>query len=389
MDATDTREERFRSTLERLIANEGVTEDALLDLLGSAESVADLTAGTRLPSMYEASLLSAFFRVNPGLLMQTAEPTMGVSLRLGTMDDIHDVSDTVDHATRLLEIDRLTREWGFTSPATDITDFAPSRVWHNRYAGEKTAARLRAYLDFDYLSPIEDLTGLIEGLGYPVEYRNLPGNVHGISVPEKWGEEIAWVILINSNDVWSRQRFTLAHELCHVLQEDAGQVIVDRVTMSDVRPEQIANSFARNFLLPEDALLNTLERHGQIANIEGAAKLVAEVILTYGISRDSAVIALADAGDQYLNSALLDFCRSTPVHEIMQISGDWEAWRELNESRGSLFPSDRLTQQVLGAYGDGLVSMQAVADVIADGDSALAAQQLREAGWEVADFQEQ
>ncbi|MFF9034508.1 ImmA/IrrE family metallo-endopeptidase [Streptomyces sp. NPDC014892] len=384
MAATDTREEHFKRTLNALVTRENVAKETLLDLLGSTQAYSELTSGLRLPSTYEVTLLSAFFKVPPGLLMQTQEPTMGVSLRLGGVEGIHDVSDAVSHATRLLAIDRLTREWGFKQPVTDISSFAPSNIWHERNAGERTAARLRAYLDIDEVDPIKDLTGLIENLGFPVEYRSLAKQVHGISIPEKWGEQSAWIIIINSNDVWSRQRFTLAHELCHVLQNDAGQVIVDRATMQDLRPERIANAFARHLLLPEEALECSLDRHGEIISEIDAANFVADTILTYGVSRDATMIALAEVAQDALNDDLLDFCQETQVAEIMRLAGKSEIWNDLNRSRGFDFPSERLSQQVLDAFSEDLVSLQTVADVIAGGSVEDARLQLQEAGWDIA-----
>jgi hypothetical protein len=376
MAATSTREERFKHTLNTLVTREGVTSETLLDLLGSKESYTALTSGSRLPSAYEATLLSAFFKVAPGFLLQGDEPSMGVSLRLGTVEGIHDVSDVVSHATQLLAVDRLTREWGCTQPIIDVASFAPSKVWHDRHAGERTAARLRAYLDFGDTEPIEDLTGL-------VEYRKLPDKVHGISIPEKWGEYVSWVVVINSNDVWSRQRFTLAHELCHVLQNDPGQVIVDRATMQDLRPERIANSFARHFLLPEEALLDKLEQHGTIATKAQAAALVTDIILTYGVSRDATMIALGEVAEDDIEASIIEFCQTVQVGELMRISGNSAAWDELNSTRGQSFPSERLSQQVLDAYAEQLVGLQAVADVIANGSIEDARLLLSEAGWDM------
>ncbi|GLP72063.1 hypothetical protein TUSST3_86810 [Streptomyces sp. TUS-ST3] len=385
MAATNTREERFKHTLNTLVKREGVTPETLLELLGSLESYTALTSGARLPSTYEATLLSAFFKVAPGLLLHGDEPSMGVSLRLGTVDGIHDVSEVVSHAIQLLATDRLTRDWGCTQPIIDVASFAPSKVWHDRNAGERTAARLRAYLDFSETEPVEDLTGLVESFGVPVEYRKLPDNVHGISIPEKWGDCVSWIVVINSNDVWSRQRFTLAHELCHVLQNDPGQVIVDRAKMQDLRPERIANSFARHFLLPEEALLEKLEKRGAISTRTQLAALVAEIVLTYGLSRDATMIALGEVAEDGIDESLMRFCQTAPVSELMRITGNSAAWDELNSTQGESFPSERLSQQVLDAYAEQLVSLQAVADVIADGSVESARMQLGKAGWDMSE----
>ncbi|MFJ6247744.1 MULTISPECIES: ImmA/IrrE family metallo-endopeptidase [unclassified Streptomyces] len=383
MAATSTREERFKHTLNTLVTREGVTQETLLDLLGSKEAYASLISGQRLPSTYEATLLSAFFRVAPGLLIHDDEPSMGVSLRLGTVEGIHDVSDVVSHATKLLATDRLTREWGCAQPVIDVASFVPSKVWRDRDAGERTAARLRAYLNFGETEPIEDLTGLVESLGVPVEYRRLPDQVHGISIPEKWGDQVSWVVVINSNDVWSRQRFTLAHELCHVLQNDPGQVIVDRARMQDLRPERVANSFARHFLLPEDAILDRLDQGGSISTPAQAAALVADLVLTYGVSRDATMIALQQVAEGDVEKSLIEFCQESTVGELMRISGNSSAWEELNSTLGEKFPSERLSEQVLDAYAGELVSLQAVADVISDGSITDARKQLSAAGWNI------
>ncbi|MEV5153617.1 ImmA/IrrE family metallo-endopeptidase [Streptomyces werraensis] len=238
-------------------------------------------------------------------------------------------------------------------------------------------------MGFTETEPVEDLTGLVESLGVPVEYRNLPAKVHGISVPEKWEDRVSWVVIINSGDVWSRQRFTLAHELCHVLQNDPGQVIVDRAQMQEARPERIANSFARHFLLPEDALQDKLHRCGKISTKEQAAALVSDVILTHGVSRDATMIALGEVAEGEINTSIIEFCRTAAVGELMRMSGNSAAWDELNATRWESFPSERLSQQVLDAYAEQLVSLQTVADVISDGSVEDARLQLREAGWNV------
>ncbi|SHH95755.1 ImmA/IrrE family metallo-endopeptidase [Streptomyces sp. 3214.6] len=385
MEMGETPEERFSATFQSLIT-EGQTPAAqLIELLGSRDSFRELIAGSRMPSLYEATVLGAFFRVAPSALLQSMSPSMGVSFRLGTLEGISDVSESVAHATKLLAVDRLTRDWGHEEPTVSLSNFSPSKVWHDREAGEKTASRLRAFLDIDDLDPVEDLTGLVESLGYPVEYRALPRDVHGISVPEQWGAHTAWVILINCEDNWARQRFTLAHELSHILQRDTGQVVVDRATVEDRRPERIADSFARNFLLPEDALHHAYESHGVIDRFERMAALVTNLMLTYGVSRDATMYALNETLGEFANPEIIQACGMARIADLMLVSGNVEQWLEVKQNEGNCFPSERLTQQALNSFAAGLISLQAVADVIADGDQANAAEQLHAAGWDLVD----
>ncbi|MFF8402165.1 ImmA/IrrE family metallo-endopeptidase [Streptomyces sp. NPDC015684] len=385
MEMGETPGERFSATFQSLIT-EGQTPPArLIELLGSRDAFHELMAGKRLPSLYEATALGAFFKVAPSVLLQSKSPSMGVSFRLGALEGISDVSESVAHAAKLLAVDRLTRDWGHGEPTVSLSKFSPSKVWHDREAGEKTASRLRAFLDIDDLDPIGDLTGLVESLGYPVEYRELPRDVHGISVPEEWGDSTAWVILINCGDNWARQRFTLAHELSHILQRDAGQVVVDRATLEDRRPERIADSFARNFLLPEDAVHHAYRMHGIIESYEQMASFVTDLMLTFGVSRDATMYALHETLGEFANPEIIEACGKARIADLMLVSGNVEQWVEVKQNEGHCFPSERLTQQSLNSFAAGLVPLQAVADVIADGDQEYAAEQLRAAGWDLVD----
>lgn len=381
----ETPEQRFAATFQSLIGEGRTSRAQLIDLLGSASVLDALITGSRLPSLYEATLLGAFYKVAPSALLQAKSPSAGVSFRLGVLEGIWDVSESVAHATKLLAVDRLTRDWGYEEAVVSLANFSPSKTWHAREAGEKTASRLRAFLDIDDLEPVEDLTGLVESLGYPVEYRPLPRDVHGISVPEDWDGYQAWVILINCEDNWARQRFTLAHELSHILQRDAGQVVVDRAVVEDKQPEWIADSFARHFLLPEDALYHACSKQGKIESFEQMASFVANIMLTYGVSRDATLYALQETHLAFADPHILKACREAKVADLMHVSGNAQQWFELTGNQGHTFPSERLTQQVLNTYAAGLVPFSAVADVIADGDEAAAAEQLHAAGWELAD----
>lgn len=61
------------------------------------------------------------------------------------------------------------------------------------------------------------------------------------------------IIFINANHPYGRQRFTLAHELYHLLYEDT---FVVSATISESENEEIANQFASCLLMSNGALLN-------------------------------------------------------------------------------------------------------------------------------------
>ncbi|MFJ8614121.1 ImmA/IrrE family metallo-endopeptidase [Streptomyces sp. NPDC093675] len=372
--------------LSSLLSRNDVTPSVLEELFGSSEVGNELLRGERLPSRREASLLGALLGVDPGVLTGAKRPSLGVSLRLGTAEVEHDVVKPVEHAMKLLTADRLIKHWGFSAPIEDLSGFPVSRrLYKPREDGKATAVRLRARLDLDSLDPIEDLTGLVESLGCMVEYRPLPNNVHGISVPERRGSRMSWAILINSNDYWALQRFTLAHELSHVLYQDSGQFIVDRAQNSDAIPEIIADSFSRHFLFPDEALEEMLDQRGHLGDLPEVNRLVADIMLTYGISRRATVKALQESKDPLAPSdSLLRQCEDVRVTSMMASVGASAAWAQMAAAEGRRYASPRLTEHVLAAFAGDLVSLPTVADVIADGDEVEAARQLSAAGWDLA-----
>ncbi|MFD8475170.1 ImmA/IrrE family metallo-endopeptidase [Streptomyces globisporus] len=371
--------------LSSLLYRYEVTPSVLEELFGSSEIGEELLDGKRLPSRLEASLLGALLGVDPTVLTGAKRPSLGVSLRLGTAEIEHDLVEPVEHAMKLLAADRLTESWGFNTPVEDLSRLPVSRrLFKPKEDGRTTAVRLRAQLALDPLAPIEDLTGFVESLGCLVEYRPLPKNVHGISVPENRGNRQAWVVFINSDDYWALQRFTLAHELSHILYRDSGQVIIDRAHNSDAIPEIIADSFSRHFLLPDDALEEMLEKHGPSHGLPDVNRLVADTMLTYGISRRATVKALRDSIYPLTPSnSLLDQCENMTVASMMVSVGAGAAWSQMAEAEGRRYASPRLTEHVLAAFASNVVSLQTVADVIAEGDEEEAARQLSAAGWDL------
>lgn len=117
------------------------------------------------------------------------------------------------------------------------------------------ALRTRRMWNEDGYSPI-DIFAIVNGwkdkkitiVKYPMSSR-----ISGMCTKES--EDI--VICINSTTSYGRQRFTLAHELYHVLYEkDMQRVICDMSMNGDKsESEQEADQFASYLLMPYDALL--------------------------------------------------------------------------------------------------------------------------------------
>ena len=102
-----------------------------------------------------------------------------------------------------------------------------------------------------------DLPSVLETVfGVDVEVASLGDGLDGLSY-RRGGFRLA---LVSGQAAWTRQRFTAAHELGHLLAGDGGGsgLLVDRDVMAAAtrrdHTEMRANAFAAAFLMPEDAV---------------------------------------------------------------------------------------------------------------------------------------
>lgn len=117
------------------------------------------------------------------------------------------------------------------------------------------ALKLRRVWNEDAYSPI-DIFAIVNGwkekkitiVKYPMSSR-----ISGMCTREK--EDI--IICINSTTSYGRQRFTLAHELYHVLYEENMKRVICDMNMNGDKSESEyeADKFASYLLMPYDALL--------------------------------------------------------------------------------------------------------------------------------------
>lgn len=122
------------------------------------------------------------------------------------------------------------------------------------------ALRTRRLLGEDSYSPI-DIFSLVNGwsekkitiLMYPLSDR-----ISGMCT--RIDKDV--LICINSNTSYGRQRFTLAHELYHILYEDNMKRVICDMTMEDNKSvsEREADMFAGYLIMPYDALKQYSER---------------------------------------------------------------------------------------------------------------------------------
>ena len=135
---------------------------------------------------------------------------------------------------------------------------------------ERRATRLLR--DHGVTSPPVDVEGVAEALGISVNYERLDNEVSGVLLLENGIAKVA----VNESHHRNRQRFTLAHEIGHVLLHAKGdRVFVDRrffrnewSSKGELREEIEANAFAASLLMPRPLIEQCLETGGGITDID-------------------------------------------------------------------------------------------------------------------------
>ena len=141
---------------------------------------------------------------------------------------------------RYLAIEEILR---LPTVAWDMPREAPWPVLHVLAEAEHAALGLRAYWGLG-LDPIPNLVELVEERGIKVLSMNLT-NIDGLTARvRREDRSVASVIVVNRGDWGERQRFTVAHELGHMVL-DVGAKIDD---------EKAAHRFAGAFLMPAETL---------------------------------------------------------------------------------------------------------------------------------------
>lgn len=105
---------------------------------------------------------------------------------------------------------------------------------------------------------------IADRVGAIISYESFNEDLSGVLVKEK--DRI--VIGVNSFHPKTRQRFTIAHEIGHLVLQHKGELFVDQTVMrrdeissQAVDPQEIdANRFAAELLMPESLIIEAVQR---------------------------------------------------------------------------------------------------------------------------------
>jgi Zn-dependent peptidase ImmA (M78 family)/transcriptional regulator with XRE-family HTH domain len=274
-----------------------------------------------------------------------------------------------ERTTELLEADveGEWKEWAETFAAADasltrlgykheLTEL-PTFVETSRFVrhGERLAEWALGRLHANGAYPWDD--NLIENIektfSVDVAIVDLPIGRHGY----KWQTDELRLICLARTTNWARQRFTLAHELGHILSQDEKGEIVDDSIPSDPQSqfmERSANAFAAEFLMPAEQV----ESYWNEAPGVDLSSKFDQVAWYFKVSPAALGVKLLKLGLITPEQRAAAGMTMLEVATFLECEDEFDRYaRTSSEHR----PPRRLTQLYRAAYTEGKVSSVAVA----------------------------
>ncbi|MEU9285333.1 XRE family transcriptional regulator [Streptomyces sp. NPDC048275] len=286
-----------------------------------------------------------------------ARTTAGAAPRRGRVSD---AADRFTAAYEVLELlGRLPKLPPMPSVRSDLKRYVDQgKQLAQDAVGVLTAAdgpRTVAGLETDVL-----ITACTQTFGVDVAVTRLPDTVEGLT----WQTDTFRLVLIGPTETWTRQRFTLAHELGHILARDAQDLVVE----SHVAPgrqkdltEVRANVFAANLLMPapevRDQFRQVADQHGRLTDEAFSELVVAFKVSPSALSARLRQLRLIDT-----KSALHYRGFTTEICHLLAAATD-AFQRQLAWAAAERFPV-RLVAALYKCYADGETTLRPLAALL-------------------------
>lgn len=203
--------------------------------------------------------------------------------------------------------------------------------------------------------PLSDLPSLIEETtGADVAILPVPDDEHGLTAHDPIRD--VTIIGVAQNDRPLRQRFTLAHELAHIVFTDyATSDGSSEEPLPAQSPKEVrANAFARHLLIPQPGLKDFLG--------EGPGNSMSDLSKTvrwFQVSPQVALIALHEAG--YIDQRTKQTRFSIPASALAAQFGWADQYRSMQQGAQLPRAPRNLVARTIEGYRAGVVSEQTIA----------------------------
>lgn len=335
------------------MTNRGLSQHDLAQRIGlTPDKMSKALTGSRRFSSYELAAVAHELDVRLEWLLTGAE--RAEPRKAGRVTGLHQSFPNFDLAEDFegysLTLDRL----GYGRPVRALPTFEPSSSFVT------TGTRLARWASDRFQEhgferiPNDLVTAIEATFDVDIAFMRMDRTCHGFA----WQTDDFRLIALASTTNWARQRFTLAHELGHILSGDAHNEFVEELSNGDQKhyvTEKAANSFAAELLMSESAMRNAWSAHDRpeasLATTEMAWRLqVSPAALTARMQK----LDLGTSADRSRVSKMTMF----DVARALGHETEFEA-RATASSRD--MPPRRLVSGLRRAFDDGRVSARPLA----------------------------
>jgi Zn-dependent peptidase ImmA (M78 family)/transcriptional regulator with XRE-family HTH domain len=252
---------------------------------------------------------------------------------------------------QMLELDGLLSEQGFE--ALPVVRPPRPSTGPPYQQGELLAQRLRSQSglgDADLPTDLGQLAADVEDqFNVDVAIEPLERGLDGLAI---WRRHYA-LIMVSSSIAAHRQRYTMAHELGHLMAGDQGDIVDENINYSRTPAETRANAFAAAFLMPAGALRAAAGEHSTPTE-----ELIADLLARYRVSLDALAFRLHNLG--IIDAAGRDSVRRMSSTRIALRQGRASDLQARHDQR---WP-DGLLRRAVEAYAKGRISIRPIAQLI-------------------------
>ncbi|HEX5493603.1 MAG TPA: XRE family transcriptional regulator [Mycobacteriales bacterium] len=262
-----------------------------------------------------------------------------------------DVDQALEYGIALLELDDALDGIGSELRQERVHRLVTPMGSGTPKQAEDLAGQVRQVLGLS-VAPISELDEVIEELtGVDVGAAPLPDGVSGV-VLEHQRRDTA-LLIVNSDEVAHRQRFTMAHELGHLLFGDPAHV--HTLTSFRSPAENRCDEFARTLLIPREGVRAWAERvYGPVKRPLIDTRHVALLARHFGVSPEVAAIQL--------DRMRLRRHRALPSGRTLAHRHGWGAQYDTEQAAARQpRPPRRLLDRAIEAYQSGNLGIGAIA----------------------------
>lgn len=218
----------------------------------SAQAIGKYENDQMMPGSDVLLALAQALKVSPEYLLSNRDVALsGVDFRkepaAGAREEKAVEAVIIDHLERYLEVEELLPDALLDWAAPKAKEFAISSTEDAEAAADALRRLWKIGID-----PIPAMAELLEDNGIKVIALDLPLTVSGSKAfARRDGQHPVAVIVVNKNHNGERQRFTLAHELAHLVLQLKGE-------WNEKDAEKAADRFAGAFLVTREMLFKRL-----------------------------------------------------------------------------------------------------------------------------------